>query len=117
MSKVVYPLLQQNNAVDKCMPRSFRWFWKVDDLKNYTNKQGQLIYRDPEKAPAHQHYSKLFTPIVDLGEPFVSVDDGRDFSRPERCQNNAAKSVSLADAVQVFLIVSDSILQSGNKKD
>ena len=72
-------------------------------MKNYTNKQGQLFYRDPEKAAAHQHYSKLLTPVVDLGEPFVSVDDGSDFSRPERRQNSAAKSVSLADAVQDIL--------------
>ena len=106
-----------NNAFDKCMPRRFRWFWKFDALKNYTNIQGQLFYRDPEQVAAHQHYSKVLTPIVDLGEPFVSVDDGRDFSRPERRQNNTAKFVSLADAVQVVLIVSDSVVQLGKEKD
>ena len=85
-------------------------------MNTYTNKQGQLFKRDPEKAAANQHYSERPTPIVDLGEPFVSVDDGRDFRRPERRQHSAAKFVSLADAVHDILIVSVSFFSWARRR-
>ena len=80
-------------------------------------KQGQLFFKDPEKARAHQHYSKLTTPIVDLGVPFTSVDDEPNLNDPQHHQNSASKFVSLADARQDILIVSDSVLCLGEKKD
>ena len=79
-------------------------------------KQGQLFFKDPEKARAHQHYSKLTTPIVDLGVPFTSVDDEPNLNDPQHHQNSASKFVSLADAMQDILIVRLSSLVGQQKR-
>ena len=93
------------------------WILAIECFEALRKKnQGQLFFKDPQKARAHQHYSKLTTPIVDLGVPFTSVDDEPNLNDPQHHQNSASKFVSLADAMQDILIVSDSVLCLGNKK-
>ena len=52
MSQVVYPFLQQNNAIRKCLPKSFRGFWQLNALKHYAKNQGQLFLRSTESSCA-----------------------------------------------------------------
>ncbi|CAK0908122.1 unnamed protein product, partial [Prorocentrum cordatum] len=76
MTKVVREYLCARGAMEECVPSTFRNFWSWSTLtprgKTWAAVQGRLLYRDPEKAAAHMHYSKLTAPIVRLGEEPVA---------------------------------------------